>query len=81
MELVTIRETSAQLPDLPDQAELARVETLSAAAASLSRFVLAHRLLPADPLAPEEAAWEAPAATALLGTKRADMSQAARLLA
>jgi acyl-CoA dehydrogenase len=47
----------------------------------LSRFVLAHRLSPADPLAPEEAAWEAPAATALLATARLDMSQAAPLLA
>jgi hypothetical protein len=28
--------------------------------ALLSRFVLTHRLAPADPLAPEEAAWEAP---------------------
>ena len=47
----------------------------------LSRFVLAHRLSPADPLAPEEAVWEAPAATALLATARLDMSQAAPLLA
>ncbi len=36
----------------------------------LSRFVLAHRLSPADPLAPEEAAWEAPATTALLAGRR-----------
>ena len=41
MKQVTIRETSAQLPGLPDEAELARVETLDAAAASLSRFLLA----------------------------------------
>src|SRR5262249_1842485 len=32
----------------------------------LARFVLEHRLSPSDPLEPEDAAWEAPAITALL---------------
>lgn len=47
----------------------------------LSRFVLAHRLSPTDPLAPEEAPWEAPATAALLATKRLDIAEAAALLA
>ncbi len=48
--------------------------------ALLSRFVLAHRLTAADPLAPEEAAWEAPATAALLGDRRLDMDAVAALL-
>jgi hypothetical protein len=48
--------------------------------ALLSRFVLTHRLSPLDPLAPEEAAWEAPAITALLGGKRLDLAEAAPML-
>jgi acyl-CoA dehydrogenase len=47
----------------------------------LSRFVLTHRLSPADPLAPQEAAWEAPATAALLANRRLDMAQATPLLA
>jgi acyl-CoA dehydrogenase len=47
----------------------------------LARFVLAHRLSPADPLAPEEASWEAPATPALLANTRLDMSEVAPLLA
>jgi len=46
----------------------------------LSRFVLAHRLSPADPLAPEEAAWERPATDALLGEKSLTLNEAAALL-
>jgi alkylation response protein AidB-like acyl-CoA dehydrogenase len=48
--------------------------------ALLSRFVLAHRLSAADPLAPEEAAWEAPATTALLSSRRLDMADVAPML-
>jgi hypothetical protein len=47
----------------------------------LSRFVLTHRLSPTDPLAPEEAAWEAPAIEALLSPKRLDLQSIAALLA
>jgi hypothetical protein len=46
----------------------------------LSRFVLAHRLSPTDPLAPEEAAWEAPATTALLSEERLDLAAATEML-
>ncbi len=46
----------------------------------LSRFVLAHRLSPVDPLAPEEAAWEMPAAAALLGGKRLDLASVGEML-
>ena len=46
----------------------------------LSRFVLAHRLSPTDPLAPEEAVWEAPATTALLATKALGLPEIASLL-
>jgi acyl-CoA dehydrogenase len=48
--------------------------------ALLSRFVLAHRLSASDPLAPEEAAWEAPATSALLGSKRLELPAVAPLL-
>jgi acyl-CoA dehydrogenase len=47
----------------------------------LSRFVLAHRLSPTDPLAPEEAEWEAPATTALLAARRLDLAGVSPLLA
>jgi acyl-CoA dehydrogenase len=47
----------------------------------LSHFVLTHRLSPADPLAPQEAAWEAPATAALLANRRLDMAQATPMLA
>jgi uncharacterized protein YjbI with pentapeptide repeats len=40
MKQVTIRETSAELPVLPDGAELARVHSLGAAGGSVSRFEL-----------------------------------------
>jgi acyl-CoA dehydrogenase len=47
----------------------------------LSRFVLAHRLSPADPLAPEEPAWERPAADALLAGRTLPMAAIAPMLA
>jgi hypothetical protein len=47
----------------------------------LSRFVLAHRLSAIDPLAPEEAAWEAPAAAALLADRRLTLQGVAAMLA
>jgi acyl-CoA dehydrogenase len=48
--------------------------------AVLSRLVLAHRLSPADPLAPEEAAWERPAIDALLEGKPLALEQACAFL-
>lgn len=48
--------------------------------ALLSRFVLAHRLTAADPLAPDEADWEAPATDALLSDKRLGVGTIAHLL-
>jgi hypothetical protein len=48
--------------------------------ALLARFVLAHRLSVSDPLAPQEAAWEAPATSALLGSKRLELPAVAPLL-
>jgi len=47
----------------------------------LARFVLTHRLSPADPLSPEEADWEQPATVALLAAKPLNMTSAAPLLA
>jgi acyl-CoA dehydrogenase len=47
----------------------------------LSRFVLAHRLSPADPLAPEAADWERPAIDTLLGEGAPTLDQVAALLA
>ena len=47
----------------------------------LARFVLAHRLSPADPLAPEQAEWERPAIDALLGEQALSLEQVAQLLA
>jgi alkylation response protein AidB-like acyl-CoA dehydrogenase len=49
--------------------------------ALVARCVLAHRLSPADPLAPEEAAWERPVTDALLGTRPLTLQEAATLLA
>jgi hypothetical protein len=46
----------------------------------LSRFVLAHRLLPSDPLAPEEAGWEASATKALLETRALTLRETTHLL-
>lgn len=46
----------------------------------LARFVLAHRLSAADPLAPEEAEWERPATDMLLSAKPANMDDIAALL-
>ena len=40
MARVTVRQTNAELPDLPDRAELARVESLGASGGSVSRFEL-----------------------------------------
>jgi hypothetical protein len=48
--------------------------------ALLARFVLAHRLSPADPLAPEEAGWERPATDALLGAASPALDAVAALL-
>jgi uncharacterized protein YjbI with pentapeptide repeats len=41
MEAVTIRQTTVELPGLPDEAELAQVDSLDADGGSLSRFELA----------------------------------------
>jgi acyl-CoA dehydrogenase len=46
----------------------------------LARFVLAHRLSPADPLAPEEAGWERPATDALLREKPLALNEITELL-
>lgn len=40
----------------------------------LARFVLAHRLSPADPLEPTKAAWEQPATAMLLANKPLDVT-------
>jgi uncharacterized protein YjbI with pentapeptide repeats len=40
MARVTVRQTGAELPDLPDRVELARVESLGASGGSVSRFEL-----------------------------------------
>ena len=48
--------------------------------ALVARFVLAHRLAPQDPLAPEEAEWEKPAAGWLLQDKPASLADIAPLL-
>jgi acyl-CoA dehydrogenase len=49
--------------------------------ALVARFVLAHRLSPVDPLAPEEAKWERPATDALLAEKPLGPGAIAPLLA
>ena len=46
----------------------------------LARFVLAHKLTPVDPLAPEAAPWEQPAIDAILGTAAVTSADAAALL-
>ncbi|MGA3399579.1 MAG: acyl-CoA dehydrogenase family protein [Acetobacteraceae bacterium] len=46
----------------------------------VARCVLAHRLAPQDPLAPQEAAWEKPAAAWLLGDAPASLADVAPLL-
>jgi alkylation response protein AidB-like acyl-CoA dehydrogenase len=51
-----------------------------ASRALVARCVLTHRLLPHDPLAPEEASWEQPATDWLLGHKPATMADIAPLL-
>jgi acyl-CoA dehydrogenase len=48
--------------------------------ALVARFVLAHRLSPFDPLAPEEAEWEQAAADALLGDQAMELGEVAGLL-
>jgi alkylation response protein AidB-like acyl-CoA dehydrogenase len=48
--------------------------------ALVARFVLAHRLSPSDPLAPEEAAWEGPATDALLADEPLGLDAVGRLL-
>ena len=47
----------------------------------LARCVLEHRLMPHDPLAPGEAAWEAPVSSALLGDHPMTLAEAVPLLA
>ena len=49
--------------------------------ALVARFVLAHRLSPVDPLAPEEAGWERPATDVLLGERSLGLEGVAGLLA
>ncbi len=46
----------------------------------LARCVLEHRLMPCDPLAPDEAAWEAPVASALLHDRPMTLAEAVPLL-
>jgi alkylation response protein AidB-like acyl-CoA dehydrogenase len=46
----------------------------------VARFVLAHRLSPRDPLAPEEAPWERPAAALLLAERGASLHEVTPLL-
>ncbi len=46
----------------------------------VARFVLAHRLSPLDPLAPEEADWERGATDALLGDKALGLGEVAGLI-
>jgi len=48
--------------------------------ALIARFVLAHRLSPSDPLAPEEGAWEKPATDLVLAEKAAALDDVAPLL-
>jgi hypothetical protein len=48
--------------------------------ALVARFVLAHRLSVADPLAPEEGEWERPATDALLAGKVLALEEVAGLL-
>ena len=48
--------------------------------ALIARFVLAHKLSPQDPLAPEEADWEVAAANWVLGEKPATMEEIGGLL-
>ena len=48
--------------------------------ALIARCVLAHKLSPQDPLAPEIADWEAPAATWVLGEKAASLDEVSGLL-
>jgi alkylation response protein AidB-like acyl-CoA dehydrogenase len=48
--------------------------------ALIARFVLAHRLSPTDPLAPEEAAWERPAGDLLLSDRPRALDEVAALL-
>ncbi|HEX5327960.1 MAG TPA: acyl-CoA dehydrogenase family protein [Acetobacteraceae bacterium] len=47
----------------------------------LARCVLDHRLMPHDPLAPEEAAWERPIAANLLGPRPVPLGDAMAMLA
>ena len=46
----------------------------------VARFVLAHRLSPTDPLAPEEGAWEQPATTALLTNRTLGLQEVGALV-
>ena len=66
--------SSRHKPALPlyDEADARR--------ALIARFVLAHKLSPQDPLAPDEADWEVAAADWVLGEKPANMDEIAGLL-
>ncbi|OYV33198.1 MAG: DNA alkylation response protein [Rhodospirillales bacterium 20-64-7] len=78
-----VRQASTALYDATSAVLLAWEGTRPGADARrtlLARFVLAHRLSPADPLAPEAAAWEGPATDALLGARRLAMADVAPLL-
>jgi len=46
----------------------------------VAKCVLAHRLSPVDPLAPEEAPWERPVASLLLGERVVGLGEVAGLL-
>jgi hypothetical protein len=78
------RQAAAALYDVSSAIQLAWEGSrpgADARRALVARFVLAHRLSPADPLAPEEAAWERPATDALLGKRPLTLDDAAKLLA
>ena len=72
-------------PQLPSSAVLLAWESTRPGAddrrSLIARCVLVHRLSPRDPLAPDAAAWEVPAADWVLGEKPASLDQIAGLLA
>jgi alkylation response protein AidB-like acyl-CoA dehydrogenase len=77
------RQAAAALYDASSAVLLAREGSRPGADARrvlVARFVLAHRLSPNDPLEPGEAAWERPAAEALLADRPMDLDEAAGLL-
>lgn len=77
------RQAATALYDVSSAVLLAREGSrpgADARRALVARFVLAHRLSPVDPLAPEEAEWERPATDALLADKVLGLSDVAGLL-